>query len=126
MKNDKKKKKTRKKKINFYKKNILKIFIVIITIGILYLINIKKINIAYIFIIITLIFNVFIIKKLIQIIKKKKITNLEIKKINWLNKKSTLKITTLIFISSIILSTVLWILDKTIFFIISTIIHIRF
>ncbi|WP_428994189.1 preprotein translocase subunit SecE [Buchnera aphidicola] len=51
---------------------------------------------------------------------------LEIKSIQWAEKKDTAKITVVIIISSVILSFVLWVLDQVIFFIISFIINLRF
>ncbi|WP_367675839.1 preprotein translocase subunit SecE [Buchnera aphidicola] len=51
---------------------------------------------------------------------------IESKKIIWSSKKETLKITLVIFVSSIIISLLLWTLDRIIFYIISSIINLRF
>lgn len=61
--------------------------------------------------------------KIINFIKNLK---LEINNICWPKFQETMKITLTILFSSILLSLILWIIDKTLFYIISFIINIRF
>ncbi|WP_222836877.1 preprotein translocase subunit SecE [Buchnera aphidicola] len=62
-------------------------------------------------------------KKIINFIYE---SNIDCKKISWLNKKEAIQITFIIIFTSIIISLLLWIIDRIIFYIIALIIKLRF
>ncbi|CAL4318070.1 preprotein translocase subunit SecE [Buchnera aphidicola] len=118
-----KKTKNHTKKINW-----LIIFTIMIINIIIFLIYQKKIYSLY-SIIITLIFisiaNTKYVQKIQSIIKLLRQIYLEGKKIHWPNKKESIKITMIVLIANLIISSILWILDKSIFYITSLIIGLR-
>ncbi|CAL4317986.1 preprotein translocase subunit SecE [Buchnera aphidicola] len=116
------------KKNIFLKKNIIK-YILFFCINIMIYIIYKehKYNIKnFSLILLTIISIMFLLqKKMKKIITSLEEIQLETKNIHWSNVIETIQITIIIFISSAIISLILWILDRISFYIISSIINLR-
>ena len=118
-----------KKRKNYTNKINWLIICILIIINTIIFLKYKKIY-SLLSIIITLILipviNKTYIQKIQYIIKLLSEVYVEGKKIHWSNKKESLKITMIVLISNLIISSILWILDKSVFYIMSLIIGLRF